>query len=102
MSKTFRILYIVNLLIIVGGLLTPIFKMLTDVSSAHELLLGYYAVVTVLSVTFCISFFGLNLYGALKYRLHRTRYYIIAIFLCVWIIWGACQIAYGYAHGVAL
>ncbi len=102
MSKRFRILYLANPVVILLGLLYPIIKLVTDPSSLNGLHITYYAVFIMLSVTFCISFFGLNVYGALKHRAHRLRYYAVAIFLFAWIAWGTYQIVYAYMHDISL
>ena len=102
MNKIFKIIYFANVIIIVAALLTPIIELLIDNGSSDGLLLSYYAVSTILSITFCIVFFALNIFGALKYRAHRVRYYTIAFLSSVWIIWGTYQIVYGYLHDVSL
>lgn len=102
MSKIFRILYTINVVIIVLILLSPIVKLITDHSSVAVLSIGYYAVLLLLSVTFCVSFLGLNIYGALKYKMKRARYYTISIFISIWILWGIYQIVNGYLNDIAL
>jgi uncharacterized membrane protein (DUF485 family) len=102
MSKKFRILYLANLAAILLGLLSPIIRLIADPLSLNVVLLRFYSVLILLSVTFCISFLGLNVYGALKYRPHRARYYAVGIFLLAWIIWGTYQIVYAYVHDISL
>ena len=79
MKKGFKILYFVNLGIILLALLSPIVEW-TSHTAEYNWQMTYYAVVIGLSVTFCISFLGLNIYGITKYEQHRTKYLWITIF----------------------
>ncbi len=101
MNKTFRVLYFFNVAIIIIALLSPIAELLFFSSSA-DLSLQYFAVLILLSITFCVTFFILNTYGALKYPLYRTRFLIIALLLCAWIILGIYQILYFYLNDISL
>jgi len=101
-SKAFNILYYTNAFIIVLALISPIINLLVDKGYSERIILGYYAVLILLAVTFCISFFVLNFYGALKYKRNRMRYIVVLSFIFLWIIWGSYQIIYGYLYDVTL
>lgn len=102
MKKIFKYIYFTNLVIIIIALLIPIVKLLFDNSYLDKIHIGYYAVLTLLSITICITFIGLNLYGLIKYKQHRWKYTVITILLLIWIIWGAYQIINGFFHGIVL
>lgn len=102
MNRRFSILYFGNLTIIIIALLAPVTNLLIHPSVSRVLTMQYYAVLIVLSVTFCISFLCLNIYGALKQQSQRSKYIAVIILLSLWIIWGAYQIIYGYQHEMSL
>ncbi len=102
MSKSFKFVYYLNAVILIIGLLYPIIQLLFGSTSLGEVLYKYYLVFILLSITFCVSFFVLNIYGAIKYRRYKMKYYTIAILFGAWIIWGMYQIAYGYLHDIVL
>lgn len=102
MKKIFRQVYLINLIIIIIGILTPIVKFLFDRSYLDKIIIGYYAVFTLLSITFCLTFLVMNLYGLLKDKQHRRRYLITTILLFIWIIWGTYQIFNGYYQNIVL
>lgn len=102
MNKSFRILYYLNVVFIVFTLLTPIIQLFTGSSSSDELLDKYDGFLILLSITFCVSFFALNVYGALKSKTYRVWYIMIAILFFMWIIWGTYQIVYGYVHNIPM
>ena len=101
MGKNIKIIYFVNFAIILIALFMPIMNLLLDSSYSNKIHTGYYAVFAILSITFCIPFFGLNLYGVLKYK-EKRAYVIITILLAIWIIWGIFQILNGYFHDISL
>ena len=102
MSKRFWVFYTLNVATIFIGLLAPVVKLLANRSSSYQLQLGYYAVLIALSVTLCIPFLCLNIYGAVKCKRYRARYYSIAALLVAWIIWGIYQIVYAYLHDISI
>ena len=98
MTKKFKIVYFTNLVIIIIALFTPIINLLSDAYYLDKMQIGYYAVFTMLSITFCASFFGLNIYGILKYKQYKYRYAMITILLSMWMIWGLFQVLNGFFH----
>jgi len=60
----------------------------------------WHAVAITLSVTFCISLLGLNIYGAIKSKDHRMKYCTIAVILFAWVFWGVYQLVFAYIHEV--
>jgi heme/copper-type cytochrome/quinol oxidase subunit 4 len=97
MSWIFKILYVVNFAIIVSALLAPIVES-TVKTGDYDWQLTYYGIVVLLSITFCISFLCLNVYGFVKDKQYRIRYFWIAIFISVWVIFGTYQLLYAYMH----
>ena len=100
MSKVFKILYITNLLIIILSLLSPILEWNTKADTNLEL--SYFATFIVLSITLCISFIGLNLYGLFKYKIHRKKFLIVTILMGIWIAVGVYQLVYSYVNNIIL
>jgi hypothetical protein len=102
MSKRFRLLYFTNASLLVLACAIPIATLFIRGESEGSLLLNYYAVAVVLSVTLCVSFLALNLYRIRRSNQHRIFFWTVSVFLLVWIVWGACQIVHAYTHGVTL
>jgi hypothetical protein len=86
-KKIFKILYIINSLLIVIPLLIPLFIKLFN-SSYNDTSLLYYAIFTLLGVSFCISFFGINIWALLLYKKQWYIYSIVIIIMAVWITLG--------------
>jgi predicted nucleic acid-binding Zn ribbon protein len=100
MTKTFRLLYFANAAIIVLGLLSPLFAKYIRGEDNDASLMQWYAVAIVLSVTVCIPFLGLNVYGAVRYRRDRMKFSAVAILLSAWVFWGVYQFVYAYIHDI--
>jgi hypothetical protein len=91
----------VNLAIILLVLLTPIVEW-TSWSGGYPWSMKYYAVLISLSVTFCLSFLGLNLYRVIKGQPHRNRYLWTAILMLVWVVCGVYQLVCAHMHDLVL
>jgi hypothetical protein len=102
MSRTFRILYGTNAAIITLGLFMPILKVIEGDHSLNELAFSYWALSMALSVTFCPIFLALNLFAAFRDKEHRQRYFIIAVLLLAWNVFGAYQLVYVYVHDIPI
>jgi hypothetical protein len=102
MIRGFKILYFVNLAIILFALSTPIIEHAFATWEYPWLIMKYYIVGIVLSVTFCVSFLCLNVYGVVKFQQHRVRYLLVVILMSVWIISGVYQWVYLFVHDVPL
>jgi hypothetical protein len=102
MGKKFKVIYFTNLAIIIIALFTPIMNLLSDDSYSDTMLIGYYAVFTMLSITFCASFFALNIYRIHKDKQHKLRYTVITILMSIWIIWGTFQLFNGIIYDIVL
>lgn len=84
-KSVFAILYWINLLIIIGSLLSPIIIKLFDPSVTETSLL-YYSIFVLLGITFCVSFLGLNIWAIFGKKENRIVYAVVAIVMIVWVI----------------
>ena len=94
-SVIFKIVYIINLIIIIGALLYPIGMKLLLKTSLEELSLSYTFVILLLGVSFCISFLLINIWGIILNKSNRLYYIIAAVVLLIWVIWSILQFSYG-------
>jgi hypothetical protein len=99
-SGVFKILYVVNLTIIILALVTPIIEA-TTTTGEYNWQMKYYAVVVLLSITFCISFLGLNVYGFVRHGQYRIKYLWTTILISAWVLFGVYQLGYGYMHDIS-
>jgi hypothetical protein len=86
-KKIFKNLYIINLSLIIIALLIPLFIKLFN-SSYNDTSLLYYAIFTLLGVSLCISFLGINIWALFLYKKQWYIYSIVIILMAVWIILG--------------
>lgn len=95
--KLFKILYIINVVIIGCALLYPIvFKILPSTkTTGNDLVLQYYAVLVLLAFSFCITFLLINIWGFFIHKVKRLPYVITTFVLLIWIIWGIMRYSYG-------
>jgi len=96
-NKLFKSLYIINLIIILIALLYPLgVKLLVYPKTTFSvLLLQYYGVVILLSLSFCITFLLINIWGFIIHKTNRLPYVITTTVLLIWIIWGIIRYNYG-------
>jgi hypothetical protein len=99
MKKPFRIVYFANLVVILLALLSPLIEWTTRFHD-YNWAMKYYAICVLLSVTFCVPFFGLNVYGSIADKQHRTIYLCAAVFVSGWIVSGVYQLVYAYSHEI--
>jgi hypothetical protein len=87
--KTFRILYFINLIIIILFLLFPIIENVFMFKKImfRDIGLPLYGILLILSLSFCITFLLLNIWGIIINR-RKVIYGIIIFILLIWIIWG--------------
>ena len=91
-GKIFKILYFLNLLIIVFGLLFPLVEnvFLLKEITFKDTGLSLYGVLIILSISFCLSFLILNIWGVML-RKNKLVYGVVTAILIIWIVWGLNQ-----------
>jgi hypothetical protein len=102
MSAGFKLLYFLNLLVLVVALLLPIGELIGKDGSYDKMMFGYYVLLMAGSVTVCITFLLLNIYGLVKYKRYRARFLVATILDCGWIVVGSYQLVYAYMHDVVI
>jgi len=101
MNRIFKILYFTNLTIIILSLLSPVVNWATK-TGEYNWSLAYYSILILGSFTFCVSFIFLNIYGMIKYKVHRLRFLLISIIIGLWIVAGIYQFIYQYTHDITI
>lgn len=95
-NKLFKILYILNLLIIILILLFPIIENIFTYKkiTTKDIGLPLLGSILILSVSFCVTFLLLNIWG-IKVKKNKPMFGIIILILLVWIIWGGYYLIKG-------
>ena len=100
MKTSFKILYFLNLSILIFGLIWPFVKYIFNAIVYNEMLFEYWIILMLGSVTVCISFLILNIYGMIKYKHYSTRFLFAIILISVWMVTGIYQLLYVYINDV--
>ncbi|MFO7526853.1 MAG: hypothetical protein R6W68_15475 [Ignavibacteriaceae bacterium] len=96
MNKIFKILYFFNLFLLLVGLFSPIVKYFTYDNSQYDILYEYWLISMLTSITVCIPFFLLSIYGMIKYKQYITSFLIATILVSIWMVTGIYQLIYAY------
>lgn len=78
--RLFKLIYTINSVIIIGSVFWSFL--------GNEPLLSLYYTLLLLSVSFCLSFLFINIWGIFINRGHSVVYVSLSLLLIVWIGWG--------------
>lgn len=102
MKPSFKIFYLLNLSILIFVIIWPIGKYIAKANLYNEMLFEYWIILMVSSVTICLTFLALNIYGIIKYKNYRIRFLIAIILVFVWIVTGIYQLLYVFINEVPI
>ena len=100
MKTSFRILYFLNLSILVFALIWPITKYIFKAILFNEMLFEYWIILMLGSITVCFTFLILNIYGMIKYKHYSKRFLFAIILISVWMVTGIYQLFYVYINDI--
>lgn len=102
MKTSFKILYFLNLSILILGLIWQIGGYIVKVNLYNEMLFEYWIISMAGSVSVCFTFLILNIYGMLKYNHYRTRFLFAIILVSIWMVTGIYHFLYAYLNNISI